>query len=88
MKESLRGFSIALLLGRKMPAVEGRRANLMFSQRNNPYCDLLKILSAKIVKNIRNAKFYAAFMLLFSIFVTKQIYFLLFVSCFFGCDLL
>ena len=26
----------------KMPTVEGRWANLMFSQRNNPYCDLLK----------------------------------------------
>ena len=26
-----------------MPTVEGRWADLMFSQRNNPYCDLLKI---------------------------------------------
>ncbi|KIP63864.1 hypothetical protein ST43_00520 [Prevotella pectinovora] len=28
----------------KMPTVEGRWANLMFSQRNNPYCDLLEIM--------------------------------------------
>ena len=27
-----------------MPTVEGRWANLMFSQRNNPYCELLSIL--------------------------------------------
>ena len=26
-----------------MPTVIGRWANLLFSQRNNPYCDLLRI---------------------------------------------
>jgi len=31
-----------------MPTVKGRWANLMFSQRNNPYCDLLKFHTAKI----------------------------------------
>jgi hypothetical protein len=28
----------------KKPAAEGNGKNLMFSQRNNPYCDLLEIL--------------------------------------------
>ena len=53
--------------GNKKPAVEGRRANLMFSQRNNPYCDLLKILSAKIVKTCQNRKGFA----LYFIFLQK-----------------
>ena len=32
-----------LWLIKEKPTVKGRWANLMFSQRNNPYCDLLKI---------------------------------------------
>ena len=30
-------------MGKIMPTVKGRWANLMCSQRNNPYCDLLEI---------------------------------------------
>ena len=36
----------AILLGeiasKEMSTAKGRWANLMFTQRNNPYCDLLK----------------------------------------------
>ena len=30
-------------MGKNVPTVKGRWANLMCSQRNNPYCDLLEI---------------------------------------------
>ena len=36
---------------------QGRWANLMFSQRNNPYCDLLKI-HCKYTKKIRHTKYF------------------------------
>ena len=29
-------------MGKNVPTVKGRWANLMCSQRNNPYCDLLR----------------------------------------------
>ena len=32
--------------------------DLMFSQRNNPYCDLLKISTAKIKFFFDNAKYF------------------------------
>ena len=31
--------------------------DLMFSQRNNPYCDLLKIISTKILFSFENTKY-------------------------------
>ena len=37
-------------INKKKSTVKGRwTKNLMFSQRNNPYCDLLKISDAKII---------------------------------------
>ena len=35
-------YSLEMSDEHKKPTVKGRWANLMFSQRNNPYCDLLK----------------------------------------------
>lgn len=40
-----------------MPTVKGRWANLMFSQRKNPYCDLLKNMGAKVQKRKYMRKF-------------------------------
>jgi len=34
----------AAMCRNKKSTVEGRWTNLMFSQRNNPYCDLLEIM--------------------------------------------
>ena len=36
------------LMKTKSPPLRTMDRNLMFSQRNNPYCDLLKISAAKI----------------------------------------
>ena len=36
--------------------------NLMFSQRNNPYCDLLKISAAKIKNYLESAKEFKSFL--------------------------
>ena len=45
---------------KKNPTVEGRwERDLMFSQRNNPYCDLLKILLQKYKFSPKHANFFA-----------------------------
>ena len=38
-----------------MPTVIGRWADLMFSQRNNPYCDLLKVRVANVIIIVQKA---------------------------------
>ena len=55
------------MLKHKKSPVEGR-GNLMFSQRNNPYCDLLQISTAKVREKNENSKLYS----FFYIFVQKN----------------
>ena len=65
----------AILLGeivsKEKSTVKGRWTNLMFTQRNNPYCDLLKISDANIYFFINSSKLF----LIFYIFAqNNQIY--------------
>ena len=54
-----------ILLGeiasKEMSTVKGRWTNLMFTQRNNPYCDLLKISYANIYFFINSSKLFLIF---------------------------
>ncbi len=58
-------------MGKKDEATEVA-PNLMFSQRNNPYCDLLKISAAKLRFFYKSTKYFAENLYLWGKIIKKE----------------